>query len=141
MDNKQYTDTITQRLQSALGDTTYSQLGQLTDTHPETVRRYMNGHAPSAAFLSKVATEFGVSGEWLITGNGPMLSRDIPKYVLNNAQPDVLMNAVAQLVVYLNKRIDAIDQRGQTSSYPELKLNNTSQHDTGLTPAPIERCG
>lgn len=88
--------TINDRVHIAVGKMTYKKLGQLTDTHPETVRRYMNGYAPSAKFLANIAQEFGVSGEWLLTGRGPMLIADFTKYVIENAEPQTLMNAATQ---------------------------------------------
>ncbi len=93
MNNEQ---TIAHRLRIAFGDMTYKQLGELTDTHPETVRRYMNGYAPSSSFLANASTQFGISGDWLLSGRGPMLSQDITKHVIENAEPQTLMNAVTQ---------------------------------------------
>ena len=40
------------RLAKCAGNHTFRRLGELTQTHPETVRRYMQGQAPSADFLS-----------------------------------------------------------------------------------------
>ena len=83
--NDEYTESVTQRLQLATGDTSYRQIGVLTGTHPETVRRYMNGQSPSAAFLSSISNNFGISGEWLLTGRGPMLTKDILAHILQSS--------------------------------------------------------
>jgi hypothetical protein len=100
----------------------------------------MSGHAPSVAFLSNIATQFGVSGEWLITGRGPMLSRDIPKHILENAQPEVLMNAVAQLVIFLNSRVNEIEQQITINKHSELKMSNSLLSKAHSTLNQNERC-
>ena len=42
------------RLSTAVGKRTYRSLSDLTGVHPETVRRYMQGQAPSVEFVSAV---------------------------------------------------------------------------------------
>ncbi len=127
MAHNHQSNTLHDRLNLAIGDTSYRQIGSLTETHPETVRRYMNGHAPSATFLSNVARNFGISGEWLLTGNGPMRTRDIPSYVLGNSQPEIVMKALTQLLVSLNERVDQVDQRTSMKQESSLKFRAAPQ--------------
>ena len=82
----------------------------MTDTHPETVRRYMQGHAPSAAFLTNMCRVLGVSGEWILTGRGPMKCTDLRSHALNEAKPSELLTAVADTMTDLCERVDQLEQ-------------------------------
>ena len=108
------------RLSLAVGDTSYRQLGEMTDTHPETVRRYMQGQAPSAAFMTNLCQNLEVSGEWLLSGQGPMKVRDMRTHALKNADPNELMGAVANTLTHLIERVDRLDRFVQMI---ETKLN------------------
>jgi transcriptional regulator with XRE-family HTH domain len=60
------------RLISAVDGRSYREIGDLTGVHPETVRRYMQGQAPSVDFLTNLCRALGLSGSWLLTGDGVM---------------------------------------------------------------------
>lgn len=98
------------RLQAAAGDHSYRQLGEMTDTHPETVRRYMQGQAPSAAFITNLCRANGISGEWLLSGRGPMRVKDIKSHALKHADPNELMGAVAHVLTQLIERVDRLER-------------------------------
>lgn len=49
---------------------TFAQLGAITGSHPETVRRFMRGQTPKPEFLAALCTELGVNGDWLLAGRG-----------------------------------------------------------------------
>ena len=98
------------RLSLAVGDTSYRQLGEMTDTHPETVRRYMQGQAPSATFLTNMCRVLGISGEWLLTGRGPMKVSQIRSHALGQADPSELMTAVANTLTDLCDRMDRLER-------------------------------
>lgn len=108
------------RLNQAVGETSYRQLGTITDTHPETVRRYMQGQAPSAAFMTNLCRNLGISGEWLLSGQGPMKVRDIKTHALKHADPNELMGAIANTLTHLIERVDRLDRFVQMM---ETKLN------------------
>ena len=57
-------------MQSAVGDRTYRHIGELTKTHPETVRRYMQGQLPATDFIASLCEALNISGDWLLTGRG-----------------------------------------------------------------------
>src|SRR5262245_11814116 len=61
-----------ERLVVAVGDRTFRHIGELTKTHPETVRRYMGGQAPSTDFLAALCTTLSLNADWLLTGRGVM---------------------------------------------------------------------
>ncbi len=126
------------RLNLAVGETSYRQLGEITDTHPETVRRYMQGQAPSAAFMTNLCQNLGISGQWLLSGQGPMKVRDIRTHALKNADANELMGAIANTLNLLIKRLDNLEQmidvKPNTSTTtefkPEYKPNLKSTSDT-----------
>ncbi len=98
------------RLNEAAGDLSFRKLGRLTDTHPETVRRYMQGQAPSATFLTNLCSAMGISGEWLLTGKGPMKCAQMRSHALNQADPSELMTAVANTLTDLCDRMDRLER-------------------------------
>ncbi len=98
-----------QRLQSVAGDRTYRRLSEMTQTHHETVRRYMLGQAPSVEFLTAFASAFGVNSEWLLTGRGPMKRDDLRGFILKDANPSELLNAVAETLEKLIERVDRLE--------------------------------
>ena len=98
------------RLNEAVGTVSYRKLGGLTDTHPETVRRYMQGQAPSATFLTNLCRVLGISGEWLLTGKGPMKCAQIRSHALNQADPSELMTAVANTLTDVCDRMDRLER-------------------------------
>jgi len=102
------------RLNAAAGSASYRKLGRLTDTHPETVRRYMQGQAPSATFLTNLCRVLNVSGEWLLTGRGPMRCTDMRSHALSEADPSELMTAVANTLTDLCDRMDRLERFVQT---------------------------
>ncbi|MGV6814596.1 MAG: helix-turn-helix domain-containing protein [Phycisphaerales bacterium] len=102
------------RLNAAAGQISYRKLGGLTDTHPETVRRYMQGQAPSATFLTNLCRVLGISGEWLLTGRGPMKVSQIKSHALGQADPSELMTAVANTLTDLCDRMDRLERYVQT---------------------------
>lgn len=102
------------RLNDASGTCSYRKLGKLTDTHPETVRRYMQGQAPSATFLTNMCRVLGISGEWLLTGRGPMKCTEVRSHALSQADPSELMTAIANTLTDLCDRMDRIERFVQT---------------------------
>lgn len=123
MSTIQTTSAFHDRLNQAVGDTSYRQLGTLTDTHPETVRRYMQGQTPSAVFMTNLCRNLGISGEWLLSGQGPMKVRDIKSHALKHADPNELMGAIANTLTQLIERVDRLDRFVQMM---ETKLNATT---------------
>jgi len=103
-----------ERLNAAAGGDSYRELGDLTETHPETVRRYMHGQAPSAAFITNLCHAKGISGQWLLSGQGPMRTEDLKTHALKNADPNELMGAVANILSQLIERVDRLERLVQT---------------------------
>lgn len=112
----------------------YRKLGRLTDTHPETVRRYMQGQAPSTTFLINLCRAFGISADWLLTGRGAMRCSDIRMNALRMANPSELLSALATSLSDQTERLARLEQ---ISSGPEAAKTDTNfvrEHKPDLRP-------
>ena len=101
---------IFMRLVQACEGISYRELGRRTDTHPETVRRYMQGQSPSAVFLSNLTRSLGISGDWLLTGHGPMKCSQIKSNALSQADPAELLRVVATAFSDMSRLMDQIER-------------------------------
>lgn len=101
------------RLNAAVGDRTYRHIGEMTQTHPETVRRYMQGQSPSVEFVAALATALGLSGDWLLTGRGPMKQEDARTNQLHESSAGELLGAVAGNLERLIERVERLEQYTQ----------------------------
>lgn len=93
---------------------TYRALGDATQQHPETVRRYMQGQSPSVEFLSALCFRFDINAQWLLTGQGPVRHTEARAHALREANPAELLAAVAAALERLTDRVDRIDLFIQT---------------------------
>lgn len=103
------------RLRVAVGDRTYREIGKLTETHAESVRRYMQGQSPSVEFLAGLCGALGVSGDWLLTGEGPMRQSEIRDHALREAGTPDLLRAMSETVSRLIDRVDRLERFVQTA--------------------------
>jgi transcriptional regulator with XRE-family HTH domain len=103
-----------ERLVSVVGDRTYRSLGDETGHNAETVRRYMQGQAPSAEFLSRVCEVYDVNAHWLMTGVGAARQSESAADVLRGASPSDLLSAVADTLERLIERVDRLEVFVQT---------------------------
>lgn len=103
-----------ERLSSALGKQTYRSLSRMTGTHPETVRRYMQGGTPSPEFLSEVCRVLSISGDWLLTGRGAMKVEDIQAQALRDANAVDLLAGLTGSMQVLIERIERLEVFIQT---------------------------
>ena len=99
-----------ERLLAAVGDRTYRRIGELTKTHPETVRRYLQGQSPSVDFVMSLCSALSVSGQWLLTGEGPMKAADVRDHALQDANPGELLSAIAGTLDKLGDRLDRLER-------------------------------
>lgn len=120
-----------ERLQAAAGDRTYRHIGDMTRTHPETVRRYMQGQSPGADFLAALCAALGISGDWLLTGRGPMKLDEQRAHALRDATAGDLLAAMAGTIERLADRIDRLETYVQTL---EVRLRSLSGPSSELTP-------
>ncbi len=98
-----------ERLLASVGDRTYRRVGELTNTHPETVRRYLQGQSPSVDFVMSLCSALSISGQWLLTGEGPMSAADAKAHALQQANPGELLSAIAGTLDTLSDRLDRLE--------------------------------
>lgn len=102
------------RLKAAIGERTFREVGDLTNTNHETVRRYVQGQSPSVEFLSALCEALKINGAWLLMGQGPMHAGDARGHALQEANPHELLAAVADTLERLNDRVTRIELFVQT---------------------------
>lgn len=98
------------RLREAVGTRTYRHLAELTGTHHETVRRYMQGQSPSAPFLAKLCEELGLNANWLLNGHGPMHRSELRTTELQNAEASELFDGIGDHFDDFRERLDRLEQ-------------------------------
>ena len=97
------------RLHAAAGNRSFRHLAELTETNPETVRRYMQGQAPSVSFVSALCGALSINCEWLLTGRGTMRCADVRRAVLRDAEASELFGAMAITIETLIDRVDRLE--------------------------------
>lgn len=108
------TSALHERIHATVGDRTYRSIGQITGHNPETVRRYLQGLAPSVEFLAALSARFDVSAHWLMTGHGAMKYSDAKSHALKEANPAELLSAVAEALERLTDRVQRLEVFVQT---------------------------
>ncbi|MBM4108216.1 MAG: helix-turn-helix transcriptional regulator [Phycisphaerae bacterium] len=104
-----------ERMRLAVGEeATYRQVADRTGANAESVRRYLQGHAPSIEFVVAMCRCFGVSADWLLTGRGPMKASDLKGHVLGESSAGELFTAVADNLERLLARVDRLERYMQT---------------------------
>ena len=121
------------RLLQAAGDRTLRRVGELTNTHPETVRRYLNGHAPSVDFVSRLADALGLNLNWILTGRGPMRMAEVKPHVLRDANATDLFTHVALAIERLETKVDRLERYTQVL---EIMIREGRQPVAVIEPKP-----
>lgn len=103
-----------ERLHEVFGNRSFRAIAEATGTSHETVRRYMQGQAPSVEFLEAVCRVAGVNGQWLLTGRGPRNSEQIRAHALKEANVSELLTAMARTLERLQERVDRLEVYMQT---------------------------
>jgi transcriptional regulator with XRE-family HTH domain len=102
------------RLRDVVGQRSYRLLGEITGVNAETARRYMNGAAPSVEFLAAICEKFGINGEWLLTGRGPVYLKDAKQHALQHASAGELLQSLSRAMERLTDRVDRLEVFVQT---------------------------
>lgn len=103
-----------ERMKVVAGKRSYRAIGELTNQHPETVRRYMQGGSPSIEFVSALCHQLGVNANWLLSGQGTTYVKDAKEEALRDANPSELLTHVAAMLEDLAGRLDRIEVFVQT---------------------------
>lgn len=117
-------DGLHERLAVATEGRTYKHLSDLTGTHAESVRRYMQGQPPTVEFLSALCDGLGINGDRLLLGRGPMRRSDVKSAALRSADPGELLTAMSSTMERLVERVDRIEVFVQTL---ETRLRATAR--------------
>ncbi len=126
-------DGLHDRLAVATEGRTYKHLSDLTGTHAESVRRYMQGQPPTVEFLSALCEGLGINGDWLLLGRGPMRREDVKIAALRSADPGELLTAMSGTMERLVERVDRIEVFVQTL---ETRLRATSRRPRSAASTP-----
>ena len=103
---------VSARLRTVCESMRIAEVARRTGSHPETVRRYMSGHAASVSFLVRFCEAMDISADWLLLGRGAARQSD--------AMQDQLARASAQeLCAVLAARID---RAGQANTHAPPRL-------------------
>lgn len=119
------------RLKIAAGDRSTKHLGELTATHPESVRRYMLGAAPSPEFLAALCRGLSINADWLLNGQGPMKREDIRRFALLQSRGGELLQALAAEVERLTQRVERLEHFVQTMETRLRAASEPSLPDAG----------
>jgi transcriptional regulator with XRE-family HTH domain len=107
------------RLNKAAAGRSYRHISDLTGIHPETVRRYMQGQAPSAEFLSRFCETLELNADWLLLGRGSMRAAIIPS---SNAAKDSTSDPVHSIAASLERVTQRLDRLESTIHQLESRL-------------------
>lgn len=99
-----------ERLLSIVGDETYRALAKRTQSSPETVRRYLQGQAPSVEFLAAVCDVYDINANWLFTGEGARRNAEQRAETLRASSPAELLAAIADALELLTSRVDRLER-------------------------------
>lgn len=138
-------ESLHQRLLAAVGTRSYRHIGELTHTHPETVRRYLHGQSPGVDFIAQLATALELSSEWLLTGHGPMKVQDLKAHALASADTSELLQAMSNTIARLIDRVERVETyvqtletrvRAQQPPESHIEPKSTSRTSTDLLSSP-----
>jgi len=93
----------------AAGGNTFRALAVLTSHNNETVRRYMQGQAPSVEFVTAFCSGLDINIEWLLTGAGPMKRSELKSQTLRDANPTELLSAIAGGLEQVSQRLERLE--------------------------------
>ena len=130
-----------ERLRGVAGDLTYRALGEMTETNAETVRRYMQGQAPSVEFLTRLCGAMGLNAHWLLTGAGPARVSEASRRALDDASATDLLAAIARSLEALTDRVDRLEVFVQTMEGRILSRARAEPGAEGDEHEPAARAG
>lgn len=87
---------VRRRMHEVVACMPYRSIGEMTSTHPETVRRYLLSGRPSVEFLGAVCEAFEVCAEWMLFGRGPRLRTAAAREHLEQATAPELVREAAR---------------------------------------------
>ncbi|MEN0020083.1 MAG: helix-turn-helix transcriptional regulator [Planctomycetota bacterium] len=125
-------DALHERLATVAGNQSFREIARQTGLNAETVRRYMQGQAPSAEFLVALCKTLGINAEWLLLGKGPMRADDIHEEALKAASAGDLLIAMSGNIEGLVGRVGRIERYMQML---EVQLRGNAKLQTASNTA------
>lgn len=119
-------ESINARIRRAVGQQSARRIALITGFNHETVRRYLKATSPSPEFLCALIDKFGISGHWLVCGQGPMMLVDALPWALESALPSELCEALARHLDRLEERIDVLEQRTRARRGSDMSKAHSS---------------
>lgn len=120
-----------ERMAEAAEGRTFRAIGDLTDFNSETVRRYMQGQAPSVEFVAAFCDGLGVCIDWLLAGRGPMKREQVRSEALKEANPSELLSAIAGGLEQVGDRLERVERFVQ-SLEARVRAELTALGEKGL---------
>lgn len=74
----------------------------------------MQGQSPSVEFLEALCSALKLSGDWILTGRGPMHAADIRGHALKEAGAGDLFSAMATNIEQLVGRVERLERYTQS---------------------------
>lgn len=106
-------DALHKRVRAACFGIPYRVIAEVTGFSEESVRRYMAGHKPTAAFLARICHAFEISPAWMLLGRAAPLERGAGVTMVD--EPSALDQQFAELsthIAALKLELDLIARPG-----------------------------
>jgi len=100
-------------------------IGLRTNTHPETVRRYLSVGHPSVEFVCGIARAYEVSCDWLMLGIGPMKPGDKIDHLMRAAPLSQLLRGVSEKLETAEEKARLLQNQNGTS----LRMTQRSEQE------------
>lgn len=100
------TATLHDRLREVLRGRSVREVSDITNVHPETVRRYLGGASPSCDFLGRLCSTLGIDADWLLMGVGAPTAAECRSRALSAASPAQILDALASTLDRITARLD-----------------------------------
>lgn len=130
---------LSERMTRIAHDATFREVGDRTEFHPETVRRYLSSQSSiPASFVSAFAKAFRVNLDWLMLGEGPVHHSELAAHQLRSAPYEAIASEFGRRLADLDRRLrqsetnsrqsdslGALGSNGSTSDYPGARENGS----------------
>ncbi len=129
--------TLGERIRALVGHDSCREIGERTDTHPETVRRYLLSGKPSVEFVRAFADAYGVCADWLLFGTGAIRRRDQLEAALKDATLGQLMRSLSDRFALIEETLQAHSgsRRQATRALPSGAGESKRRRHTGADSA------
>lgn len=142
MESKTEVNKRIEQLVFAIADGNKSAFAAQIGISEANIRNYINGVEPKAIVLEKIVTCFGVSAEWLLTGNGSMLRTSESSALLEPQNPhelDVCRTLLKEKDVLILEQAKEIGRLEERLSNFQTRSRAQSPHGTAIpVPDPSE---